>query len=273
MAAPLALDTCVRLRNGVRMPIFGVGTSHNEGGTSTQALVDSIAAGVRHLDTAARYGSEGQVADAISQSKVPREELFVTTKLWPDDAGNVEAALRASLLRLRLQHVDLYLVHWPDLHDRRKVWAQMERVLEKGMCRAIGVSNFLQRHLLDLEGVRTPPMVNQVEYNPFQQPRELHRFCDERGIVMGGYCPLGKGRVLRDPALERVARGVGRTPAQVLLRWSLEKGVVTIPKCSSAAHIRENVDAFGFQLSAEDTRALDALDRNLRCTWDPTHVS
>jgi diketogulonate reductase-like aldo/keto reductase len=255
------------------MPILGLGVWQTAAGAETRDAVRSaLESGYRLLDTARIYHNEADVGAAVRQSGVPREQVFVTTKLWNSDHG-YDRTLRAcdqSLARLGLEQVDLYLVHWP-APDRRDTWRAMERLLADGKARAIGVSNYTVRHLDELLGeCRIAPSVNQVEFSPFLHQRELLAYCRARKIQLEAYGPLVRGRRMEHPVITRVARKHGRTPAQVLVRWGIEHEVVTIPKSARPERIRENADVFGFALDAEDLAALDALDEGYRTAWDPT---
>ncbi|MGH7804247.1 MAG: aldo/keto reductase, partial [Candidatus Binatia bacterium] len=221
------------------------------------------------------YRNEAEVGEAVRASGIPRAEIFVTTKLWNDGHG-YDATLRAfeaSLAALGLDVVDLYLVHWPVAGRRAETWRAMEAILEGGRCRAIGVSNFTVRHLEELlQAARVVPAVNQVELHPFLQQRELVDRCRREGIAVEAYSPLTKGQRLEHPKLVDVARRLGRSPAQVLIRWSLEKDFIVIPKSAQPERIRENAAALDFELDGAALRALDALDENLRTAWDPSAV-
>eukprot|EP01062_Namystynia_karyoxenos_P033268 TRINITY_DN24483_c0_g1_i1.p1 TRINITY_DN24483_c0_g1~~TRINITY_DN24483_c0_g1_i1.p1 ORF type:complete len:279 (+),score=55.00 TRINITY_DN24483_c0_g1_i1:94-930(+) len=266
----------VRLSNGVEMPLLGFGLSHNQGGFDRDAVMAAIAAGVRHFDTAKRYGTEEALGEAIRASGVPRSEFFLTSKLWPDDAGNVQGAYRDSCRRIGVERLDLYLCHWPGVGGdaaRLAMWRGMEQLLSEGQVRAIGVSNFLEKHLRPLIASCTVrPMVNQIEFNPFQHPAALVDYCRSQDIVVEGYCPLGKGRVLGHQRLAAIAAQLGCSPALVLLRWSLQKGVPTICKTRDPAHAVENTKALDLCLPAEVMGEMDTWHENMRVTWDPTDV-
>jgi diketogulonate reductase-like aldo/keto reductase len=266
----------VTLNGGVKMPILGLGVWQTAVGAATRTAVRAaLEAGYRLLDTARVYQNEADVGAALRESGVPRDEVFVTTKLWNTDHG-YDRALRAcdqSLARLGLAHVDLYLVHWP-APGRRETWRAMERLLADGKARAIGVSNYTVRHLDELMGeCRIAPCVNQVEFHPFLFQRELLERCRAHRIQLEAYGPLVRGQRMDHPVVARVARKHGRTPAQVLVRWGIEHEVVTIPKSAQPERIRENADVFGFALDAEDLAALDGLDEGYRTAWDPTDAA
>ncbi|XP_039339458.1 uncharacterized oxidoreductase ZK1290.5-like isoform X2 [Mauremys reevesii] len=250
--APLGFPT-LPLANGLHIPVLGLGTSH-QGGYSHDAVVYALQkCGIRHIDTAKRYGCELLLQNAIKESDVKREDLWITTKLWHSDYGyeNTKQACLDSCKRLGVQYLDLYLVHWPDAQvpgkSNRKVraetWRAMEDLYEKGLCRSIGVSNFLINHLEQLkEDCKITPHVNQVEYHPFQRPQELVDYCRSRNIVFEGYCPLAKGEALTHPNIIQLAKKYGKTPAQICIRWSIQNGIVTIPKSTKIERIRENCE-------------------------------
>jgi diketogulonate reductase-like aldo/keto reductase len=268
------IRSTVPLPSGVELPVLGLGVYQSRPGAETrEAVRTALELGYRHVDTARVYGNERDVAAGIAASGVPRSEVFVTTKLWNSDHG-YDATLRAcdaSLARLGTDRIDLYLVHWPVERLRHDTWRAMERLLADGKARAIGVSNYTVRHLDELlSRARVPPAVNQVEVHPFLAQRELRAYCAGQRIRVEAYAPLVKGQRMDHPVLRRIAARHGRTPAQVLVRWSLEQDLVTLPKSVRPERIRENADVFGFTLDAEDRQALDALDEGLRTSWDPT---
>jgi diketogulonate reductase-like aldo/keto reductase len=261
---------------GVAMPVFGFGTWKLPAGRATrEAVAAALAAGYRLIDTAAMYGNEADVGAAVRDSGLPREEVFVTTKLWNDDQG-FEPALRAferSERALGLGPVDLYLIHWPVPGRRLESWRALERLHREGRCRSIGVSNFARSHLEELAGhAEIPPAVDQVEFSPFLFQRALLEDVRGRGIQLEAYAPLTRGRRLDTPAIRSAAEAHGATPAQVLLRWGLQHGVVEIPKSAHAERIRENAGAFAFALTGAEMAALDALDEGFRTSWDPTEM-
>ncbi len=248
------------LRNGVRMPLLGLGVWQlPDGPACEQAVRWALEAGYRHVDTARLYGNEESVGRALREGGVPREELFVTTKLLPRVKDGVRA-LEGSLRRLGLDHVDLYLVHWPTSLAERH-WRDLETLHARGLARAIGVSNWGLGELgPTLASADVVPHVDQVQFSPFTFRRRLLEACEEHGIALEAYSPLVRGRRLDHPEIARVAARHGRTPAQVLLRWALERGVAVIPKSSRRERIEENAQVFDFALGPEDLAALDALD-------------
>jgi diketogulonate reductase-like aldo/keto reductase len=224
-----------------------------------QAVRWALEAGYRHIDTAQAYGNEESVGQALRESGVPREDVFITTKFYPGGADPAAEAER-SLRRLGVDQVDLYIVHWP---QGGPVWAWqgMERAKERGFARSIGVSNYDVRELSDVLAVATvPPVVNQVQFSALKYRRALLAENEQRDVALEAYSPLGTGRHLNNKAIRRVAERAGRTPAQVLLRWCVQHGLPVIPKSTHRERIDENADIFSFVLSDEDMAALDALD-------------
>lgn len=263
----------VRLNNGVELPRVGLGVYQAARGEETRRAVrEALALGYRHVDTARAYGNERDVGEALRESGLPRDEVFITTKLWNDDQG-YDAALAAfddSLRRLGLEVLDLYLLHWPVPGKRLDSWRALERLAREGRVRAIGVSNFMPHHLDELLGrAEIVPAVNQIEVSPFLQQREARAASERRGIVVEAYSPLTKGQRLGDPVVGRVAREAGRTPAQVLLRWGIQHGMVVLPKSVHPPRIAENAALFDFALSPAAMAELDALEEGLVTGWDP----
>jgi diketogulonate reductase-like aldo/keto reductase len=275
------LSSRVRLNQGVEMPWLGLGVFQTEPGPVTeQAVRWALDAGYRLLDTATLYGNEADVGRAIRASGVPRDELFVTTKLWTTDHG-YENALRAgreSLARLGLDRIDLYLIHWPRAPSpqaRLDSWRALERLKEEGVCRAIGVSNYTVRHLEELrEHSATVPAVDQVEFHPWVYDPELLQYLAEHRIQPEAYTPLTRGRRLDDPTVAATAHAHGRSVAQVLLRWGLQHGLVVIPKSIREERIRENARVFDFTLAPAEMARLDALRSGGRITQlDPATMA
>jgi diketogulonate reductase-like aldo/keto reductase len=266
-SASLALNT------GARIPQVGLGVWQTPRGEVTRAAVTAaLQGGYRHVDTATIYRNEADVGHAVRESGVPRDEVFVTTKLWNADQGfdSALAAFDASLERLGLDYVDLYLIHWPVPRKRLDSWRALERLHEEKRARAIGVSNFMKPHLEELLAqAKVVPAANQIELSPFLQRRETVALCKARGIVVEAYSPLTRGARLGHPVLVDVARKVKRSPAQVLLRWGVQHGVVVLPKSANPARIEENGAIFDFALDAEAMDRLDALEEGLATGWDP----
>ena len=262
------LKSRTKLNNGSRMPWLGFGVFQTPPGEVTrQSVLTALQAGYRSVDTATIYRNESDVGEALRETDVPREEIFVTTKVWNDDQG-YESTLKAfaeSKRRLDLDVVDLYLVHWPVTGKSEATYRAMETLLQDGEVRAIGVSNFLVHHLQDLlENSDVVPAVNQIEYHPFLVQPELLEFCREHNIQVEAWSPLTRGRYLNNPVIAEIAERYQKTPAQVMLRWDLQHLVVTIPRSTKESHILENTRIFDFQISREDMEKLDALDRGER---------
>ncbi|MBO2533432.1 Aldo/keto reductase [Planifilum fulgidum] len=265
------------LANGVNMPWLGLGVyKAKEGEEVEQAVKAALRIGYRSIDTAAFYGNEEGVGRAVRESGIPREEIFITTKVWNSDQGyeRTLAAFEASLQRLGMEYVDLYLIHWPVKGKYKETWRALETLYKEGKARAIGVSNFQVHHLEDLMAdAEIKPMVNQVEFHPFLTQEKLRDFCRREGIQLEAWSPLMRGEVVNVPEIVELAEKYGKTPAQIVLRWDLQHGVVTIPKSVREARIRENADLFDFELSAEDMAKLDALNRNHRFGPDPDNFN
>jgi len=242
---------------------------------SSEAVAHALRIGIRLFDTAKRYGNEKELGEILRQSRVPREELFITSKVWPGDVSDVEGACRSSCRRLGVEYLDLYLVHWPDSGKdaRLKTWRDMERLVDLGLARSIGVSNFQEQHIKDLVSkCRIIPQVNQFEFNPLQHPKGLLEICQREGIQVEGYCPLGKGGLIRQREVVSIAQELGSSPATVLLAWSLAKGAVTIPMSTNLTHLEENTRCLDLTLPSSVISRLDRMHTNLRCTWDPSGV-
>ena len=266
-------DTTLQLNSGARIPQVGLGVWQTPSGATThEAVATALDVGYRHIDTARIYGNEADVGAAVRASGVARDALFVTTKLWNADQGYDRAlsACDASLERLGLDYVDLYLIHWPVAGKRLDSWRALERIHAEGRARSIGVSNFLVPHLEELLGKATRvPAVNQIELTPFLQRRETRALCAKHGIVVEAYSPLTHGQRLDHPVVNEVARRVGRTVAQVLLRWGLQHGLVVLPKSTRPARIAENGALFDFALDERAMSELDGLEEGLVTGWDP----
>jgi diketogulonate reductase-like aldo/keto reductase len=250
------------LRGGGRMPVLGLGVWQMKDGREVEQAVEwALTAGYRHVDTASIYRNERGVGAALRRSGLPREELFVTTKLNPARL-NVARELKASLDRLDLDYVDLYLIHWPVPLLVRRHWRAVEALHEQGLARAIGVSNCGRGQLASLLQRATHPLaVNQVQFSPLHYRRMLLDYCQAQGIMLEAYSPLERGRALQHPTIVAIANRLERTPAQVLLRWAIQHGAIVIPKSSQRVRIQSNAHIFDFALEPEDMRTLDALDR------------
>ncbi|MGE7824805.1 aldo/keto reductase [Paenibacillus sp. NPDC093718] len=260
------------LNDGVKMPWLGLGVwKTKEGEEVIQSVKSAIAAGYRSIDTAAIYGNEEGVGQAIRESGVSRDELFITTKVWNDDQGYEKTlqAFETSRKKLGLDIVDLYLVHWPGKDKYLDTWKALIHLQKEGLVRSIGVSNFQIRHLQHIiEDTGVVPVVNQVELHPLLSQKELLGFARENQIVLEAWSPLMQGN-LDQPVLAQIAEKYGKTTAQVILRWDIQNGVIVIPKSVKEHRIRENADIFDFELSAEDMAAMDGLNQNKRFGSNP----
>ena len=270
----------VKLNNGIEMPILGFGVYQIEDQVlCEQCVYDAIEAGYRSIDTAAAYGNEEAVGRAIKRSGVPREDLFITTKLWISDAGYDKAkkAFEASMKRLQLDYLDLYLIHQP-FNDYYGAWRAMEELYKEGSIRSIGVSNFMPDRLVDLIlHNEITPAVNQVETNPFYQQIEAEAFMQEKGVQIESWAPFaeGKNNMFQNETLAAIASKYGKSIAQVVLRWLIQRNIVVIPKSIRKERIIENFNVFDFELTKEDMKKIAALDTNTSCFFshrDPKMV-
>ena len=272
---PSGIGDAAQLRNGVRMPWLGLGVYQVDEGDVRAAVGHALRVGYRHVDTAKLYGNERGVGEAVRASGLSRADVFVTTKVWNTDQGYDETlrACEDSLSRLGMDYVDLYLVHWPKPARTRDTWRAMERLYHDGKARAIGVCNFKEHHLADLlQHAEVAPMVDQFELHPYLGLGDLRGFCARNGIQAEAWAPIARGR-LDAPALQEIARDHGRTPAQVVLRWHLQNGVVAIPKSVRPARIEENAAIFDFSLSDGEMARIDALDAGERLGPDPDRIN
>jgi diketogulonate reductase-like aldo/keto reductase len=274
MTSPTQDVPLVPLPGGEEIPQLGFGVFQVPPRDTAEVVTRALLAGYRHVDTAAAYGNEAGVAQAIHAAGLERDEVFVTTKCSNDDQGREQAkrALRASLERLEMEHLDLYLIHWPvPAHDRYvETWEAFVELQAEGLARSIGVSNFQPPHLERvIEATGVTPSVNQVELHPRLQQTGLRREHEELGIVTEAWSPLAKGRALDDPAIVAIAERHGRTPGQVVIRWHLQLGNVVIPKSVTPERIEENFAVFGFELGADEMEAIAALDAGERTGPDP----
>ncbi|MCZ8522040.1 MULTISPECIES: aldo/keto reductase [Paenibacillus] len=273
----VSIHPTTTLHNGVTMPVLGLGVFKvEEGAELVEAVKSAVSLGYRSIDTAAVYGNETSVGqgirEALQESGLSRGDLFVTSKVWNADLGYEAtlAAYEASLAKLGLDYLDLYLIHWPVAGKYKEAWRALEKLYKQGRVRAIGVSNFQIHHLEDiLRDAEVKPMVNQVEFHPQLTQQELLLFCREQGIQLEAWAPLMQGGLLEHPVLQGIAAKHGRSVAQVILRWDLQQGVVTIPKSVKAHRIAENGDLFGFELSAGDMALISGLNADHRVGPDP----
>lgn len=271
------LQSTTTLNNGVKMPWFGIGVFKvEEGPELIHAVKFAIKHGYRSIDTASIYGNEegvGQaILDGIKETGISREELFVTSKVWNADLGyeSTIAAYETSLKKLGLDYLDLYLIHWPVEGRYKEAWRALETLYKEGKVKAIGVSNFQIYHLKDLmQEAEIKPMVNQVEYHPRLTQKELLAFCQAQGIQLEAWSPLMQGQLLDNPDLLEIANKYNKSIAQIILRWDLQNGVVTIPKSTKEHRIIENSTVFDFELSKDDMDRIDGLNQNHRVGPDP----
>ncbi len=270
----------IQLNDGHSIPQLGFGVFLVDADETERIVSDALEVGYRHIDTAAAYGNEEGVGKAVAASGLRRDEIFVTTKLPNHEHGTTVArdSFRASLDRLALDYVDLYLIHWPVPSGNRYVetWQTFEELAGEGLIRSIGVSNFLPEHLERLlTETDTVPAVNQIELHPIFQQRDVVEYSRANGIAIEGWSPLGSGKYDLGgiPAIAAAAEAHGKTPAQVVLRWHLQRDVIVFPKSSHSDRLRQNFELFDFELSAEELAAIDALDRNERIGGDPRTVN
>ncbi|KAG2497704.1 hypothetical protein HYH03_004441 [Edaphochlamys debaryana] len=293
-APGIALAPSLKLRNGVELPAVGLGTFRLMGEEAVVAVQAALGAGLRHIDTASIYKNEAAIREALAASGLPREEVFITSKVSPYEQGRGKAreAVEGILERLGTDYLDLCLIHWPGVarkpatspihaEKRAETWADLEALYKEGRLRAIGVSNYEEGHLRGLlAGAEVAPMVNQFEVHPRRQRRELRAFCQEHGITVVAYSSLGSaqgcGGLLGDPAVGAVAAAVGRTPAQALLRWGLQEGLAVIPKSSRPDRIAqaapEALLGGDWGLTEEQMYALAALEDGHKFAWDPAGI-
>lgn len=271
------LQDTTTLNNGVKMPWFGLGVFKvEEGPELVNAVKYAIKHGYRSIDTAAIYENEAGVGqairEAIEEEGISREDLFITSKVWNSELGyeSTLAAYEASLNKLGLDYLDLYLIHWPVEGKYKDAWRALETLYKEGKVRAIGVSNFQVHHLEDLlKDAEIKPMINQVEYHPRLTQLEVKTFCQDNGIQLEAWSPLMQGQLLDQPVLKDIANKYNKTVPQVILRWDLQNGVVTIPKSTKEHRIVENANIFDFELSNEEMELINSLNQNLRVGPDP----
>jgi 2,5-diketo-D-gluconate reductase A len=274
MSAPADQIPTLALGANEQIPQLGFGVFQVPSKETEQAVAEALSVGYRHIDTAAAYRNEGPVGQAIHASGLARDEIFVTTKCWNDDQGYEQAkrACRASLERLELDHLDLYLIHWPvPVHDLYvETWKAFVELQADGLVRSIGVSNFGPEHLERvIAETGVTPTINQVELHPYFQQVGLRREHERLGVLTEAWSPLGQGLELEDPAIVEIAREHAKTPAQTIIRWHLQIGNVVIPKSVTPSRIRENFEVFDFELSDEQMATVEALDAGKRIGPDP----
>ncbi len=263
----------MEMNDGYKIPVVGLGTWKSEPGESTyNAVLNSINAGYEHVDTARAYDNESDVGKAIKDANIDRKKLFITTKLWNKDQG-YETALEAcqkSLERLDCDYIDLYLIHWPLKDKRNDSWRAFIKLQKEGLCKSIGVSNFTIDNLKEIEdkfGVL--PAVNQVEFHPYHYQKELLDYCNSKNIIIEAYSPLVHAKRMDEPRLVLISEELGKTPAQILIRWAIQRGMVVLPKSVNESRIIENFAVFDFEIADSVMKKLDDLDERYVTCWDP----
>jgi len=271
----LKISSRIKLNNGIEIPYIGLGTYQLRGKTAHESVNTALEAGYRLIDTAESYYNEKEVGEAIKNSRIPRDEIFITTKLANENHGydNTLRAFEGSLKRLGLDYVDLYLIHWPSGRLRDETWRAFESILNEGTCRSIGVSNYTVRHLKELFKISsTFPAVNQVEFNPYIYQKDILDLCKEKNIQLEGYTPLARTKKFNESILKNISEKYVKSRAQVLIRWSLQHNVIAIPKSSNENRIKENINVFDFEIAHEDMKKLNSLNENLRFSPDPHNL-
>ena len=271
----LNIYSSVKLNNGVNMPILGLGTWALTGKAVYKAVINALEIGYTLIDTATIYGNEKKIGEALKATKIPRDEIFITSKVWTSDQGykNTLAAFDRSREFLDLEYIDLYLIHWPVTGLRKETWRALEKIYDTGRVRAIGVSNFTVHHLEELrETLELVPTVNQVEFSPFLYQEVLLKYCKSNSIALEAYCPLTRTEKFSDPIIMAIGKKHNKTPAQILIRWELQHEIITIPKSGNKKHLIENIDVFDFNLDEFDMEQLDNLNENFRLVDDPNLI-
>lgn len=263
------------LHNGVKMPWLGLGVWKMANDEEViRAVKSALETGYRSIDTAKAYDNEEGVGKGIKESGVKREDIFLTTKVWNSDQGydSTLEAFEASRERLGVDYIDLYLIHWPVAGKYKETWRAMEKIYADGKARAIGVCNFHEHHLKDLMNeAKVKPMVNQIELHPLLNQEPLRAYCKEEGIQVEAWSPLAQGKLLDHPELKAIGEKYGKSSAQVIIRWDLQNGIVTIPKSSNPERIKQNGNVFDFELTNDEMAKIDALNKNERTGADPDH--
>jgi diketogulonate reductase-like aldo/keto reductase len=268
----LNLNTRIELNNGIRIPIIGLGTWLLSRDSAYNAVLWALEMGYRLIDTATIYGNERKVGKAINASGIPRDEIFITSKVWKSDQGyeNTLTAFDKSLKKLGLEYLDLYLIHWPVPEKSIETWKALERLYNEGKTRAIGVSNY-NLHFLNelLRSTSKVPMINQVEFSPFLYQKELLNFCKTKKIYLEAYSPLTRATKLNNPKILELSKNHNKTSAQIMIRWGLQHQIIEIPKSGNKIHLKENINIFDFSLNESEMHELDNLNENYRIENDP----
>jgi len=263
----------MKMNDGYKIPVVGLGTWKSEPGETTyKAVLDSINAGYRHIDTARAYDNEADVGRAVQDADINRKELFITTKLWNRHQGYDEAieACEKSLARLGCDYIDLYLIHWPLKGKRNDSWRALIELQKKGLCRSIGVSNFTIDNLKELEDkFEVIPAANQVEFHPYHYQKDLLDYCNSKNIIIEAYSPLVHAKRMDEERLVAISEEMDKTPAQILIRWAMQRGMVVLPKSVNESRIIENFAVFDFEISDSLMKRLDDLDERYVTCWDP----
>lgn len=259
-------EKSIKLNNGTYIPSIGFGTSLVTGDECIQIIKTAIKAGYRHIDTASAYKNEEEIGEAIKQSNINRKELFITSKVWKDSMGyeNTLKSFENTLKNLKLEYVDLFLVHWPKNNDDKlniDTWRALEKIYKEGRAKAIGVSNFLKHHLkIILNNCDVIPAVNQIEFHPGLIRKETIDFCKEKNIVLEAWAPLGKGKMLSNEILLNIAKKYNKSVAQLCLKWCLQNNVIPLPKSENMERMKQNLDLFDFEITQEDMNTINNME-------------
>ena len=260
----LNIESTINLNSNHKMPLLGLGVWQIPNGRKTEQAVEwALQAGYKHFDTAKFYKNESSVGRVINQSNIPRDNIWVTTKIWPTDLYNTQKAFEDSLKRLELDYIDLYLVHWPIPGFEKRSWKSMEKIYESGRVKSIGVSNYSVAQLKKILSIASvPPAVNQIKCSPFNYKPKMYEFCIKNNIALEAYSPLTRGSRLADEKLSNIAKKYKKSTAQILIRWALQKNIIVIPKSDNKVHIDENANVYNFELNAKDMHKLDKFTEN-----------
>lgn len=265
----------LKLKNGVDIPIIGFGTSLIEGDECVQNIKLALEAGYRHIDTASVYKNEQYIGKAIKESNIPREEIFITSKVWKDSMGyeNTMKSFESSLKNLQLDYIDLFLIHWPKNNNKQlniETWKALEELYKEGKVKAIGVSNFLKHHLeIILNNCEITPMVDQIEFHPGLTREETIKFCKENNIIVEAWAPLGKGKMLQNEDLVRISEKYNKSVAQICIKWCLQNGVIPLPKTTNWDRMLQNKDVFDFEISKENMKFINGMEFFAGSIMDP----
>ncbi len=270
------LNSCAILNNGTEIPLLGLGTWQSKAGKETyDAVLTALEFGYRHIDTAAIYGNETDVGKAIKDSTIGTDEIFITTKIWNADQGydSTMRAFEESTNKLGMDYIDLYLIHWPQTETRNETWKALINLYQNRFVRAIGISNYTKKHIVEMiDNTEIIPTVNQIEITPYLYQQGLANYCNENKIKIEAYSPLVRGLKFDDIRLNNIAKIYNKSMAQILIRWSLQKGFIVLPKSVSPKRIKENADVYDFEISENDMLLLDSLNENYRTCWDPSEI-